>query len=195
MSWFLPYIDMNQPWIYMCSPSWTPSHLPPHPIPLGLPVHQPWAPVSCIQPGLMICFTLDNIHVSMLSLRSQFFCIYCSTWVSELGRREGGSGWGTHWLIHVNVWQKPRQYWKVISLQQIKINGKKISWSSSITYLRGLYRILTRRMIFVIFSEILYFRHICFQVTFFVAITNRNFLPIIFLAGYFWGIGLIPFTH
>ena len=24
---FLPYIDMNQPWIYMCSPSWTP--LPP----------------------------------------------------------------------------------------------------------------------------------------------------------------------
>ena len=50
-------------------------------------------------------------------------------------------------------------------------------------------------MISVIFSEILYFRHICFQVTFFVAITNRNFLPIIFLAGYFWGIGLIPFTH
>ena len=29
------------------------------------------------------------------------------------GRREGGSGWGTHvnpWLIHVNVWQKPLQY-------------------------------------------------------------------------------------
>jgi len=33
---------------------------------------------------------------------------------------EGGSGWGTHvhpWLIHVNVWQKPPQYCKVISLQ------------------------------------------------------------------------------
>ena len=30
------------------------------------PVHQPWAHVSCIQPGLVICFTLDNIHVSML---------------------------------------------------------------------------------------------------------------------------------
>ena len=29
-------------------------------------VHQPWAPVSCIQPGLVICFTLDNILVSML---------------------------------------------------------------------------------------------------------------------------------
>ena len=40
------------------------------------------------------------------------------------GRREGGSGWGTHvnpWLIHVSVWQKPLQYCKVISLQLIKI--------------------------------------------------------------------------
>ena len=43
------------------------------------------------------------------------------------GRREGGFGWGTHvnpWLIHVNVWQKPLQYYKVISLQLIKINEK-----------------------------------------------------------------------
>ena len=48
------------------------------------------------------------------------------------GRREGGSGWGTHvnpWLIHGNVWQKPLQYCKVISLQVIKIKGeKKESW-------------------------------------------------------------------
>ena len=28
------------------------------------------------------------------------------------------------WLIHVNVWQKPLQYCKVISLQLIKINEK-----------------------------------------------------------------------
>ena len=43
------------------------------------------------------------------------------------GRRMRGSGWGTHvnpWLIHVNVWQKPLKYCKVISLQLIKINGK-----------------------------------------------------------------------
>ena len=42
-------------------------------------------------------------------------------------RWEGGSGWGTHvnpWLINVNVWQKPLQYCKVISLQLIKINEK-----------------------------------------------------------------------
>ena len=44
------------------------------------------------------------------------------------GRWEGGSGWGTHvnpWLIHFNVWQKPLQYCKVISLQLIKTNEKK----------------------------------------------------------------------
>ena len=31
-----------------------------------IPVHQARALVSCIQPGLVICFTIDNIHVSML---------------------------------------------------------------------------------------------------------------------------------
>ena len=43
-------------------------------------------------------------------------------------RWEGGSGWGTHvspWLIHVNIWQKPLQYCKVIRLQLIKINEEK----------------------------------------------------------------------
>ena len=44
------------------------------------------------------------------------------------GRWERGSEWGllvNPWLIHVNVWQKPLQYCKVISLQLIKINEKK----------------------------------------------------------------------
>ena len=43
-----------------------PSHLPPHPIPLGLHSAPGRALVSCIQPGLVICFTLYNILVSML---------------------------------------------------------------------------------------------------------------------------------
>ena len=45
------------------------------------------------------------------------------------GRWEGGSGRGTHvnpWLIHVDVWQKPLQYCKVISLQLIKLNENKL---------------------------------------------------------------------
>ena len=47
----------------------------------------------------------------------------------KLGREVGGgSGWGTlvnPWLIHANVWEKPLQYCKVISLQLIKITEKK----------------------------------------------------------------------
>ena len=33
----LPYTDMNHPWIYMCTPSWTTQHLPTYPIPQGHP--------------------------------------------------------------------------------------------------------------------------------------------------------------
>ena len=54
------------------------------------------------------------------------------------GGGRGGSGWGIHvnpWLIHVNVWQKPLQYCKVISLQLIKINGKKIYLSFANTFI------------------------------------------------------------
>ena len=60
-------------------------------------------------------------------------------WGMEWGVRwEGSSGWGTHihpWLIHVNVWQKPLQYCKVISLH-IKFKKRKKSspkpWFKSI---------------------------------------------------------------
>ena len=56
------------------------------------------------------------------------------------GRWEGGLGWGTHvnpWLIHVNVWQNPLQYCKVISLQlikkiKLKKNGQlNLQWKKS----------------------------------------------------------------
>ena len=56
------------------------------------------------------------------------------------GRREEGSGWGIHvnpWLIHVSVWQKPLQYCKVISLQLIKINGKKKTTTTQCFHCRG----------------------------------------------------------
>ena len=47
----------------------------------------------------------------------------------QVEREVGGKlGWGIHvnpWLIHVNGWEKPLQYCKVISLQLIKINEKK----------------------------------------------------------------------
>jgi len=58
---------MNQPWVCMCSPSWTslPHLSPSHPSGSSQ-CSSPEHPVSCIKPGLAICFTYDNIHVSML---------------------------------------------------------------------------------------------------------------------------------
>ena len=62
----LPYIDMNQPRVYMSSLSWTP--LPP-PTPYYLsgsfPCTSPKHPVSCIEHRLAIRFLHDSIHVSM----------------------------------------------------------------------------------------------------------------------------------
>ena len=65
--WFLPYVHMNQPWVYMCSPSWTSLQPPSSSHPSGSSQYtSPEHPVSCIKPGLAIYFTYDNIHVSML---------------------------------------------------------------------------------------------------------------------------------
>ena len=68
---FLPYIDMNQPLVYI----WLPSR---NPLPPPSPSHpsgssqctSPQHPVSWIKPGLAIYFTYDNIHVSSYSLKS-----------------------------------------------------------------------------------------------------------------------------
>ena len=55
---------------FTCVPHPNPrSHLPLHPIPLGLPSTLVRALVSCIQPGLVICFTLDNIRFDAVLLK------------------------------------------------------------------------------------------------------------------------------
>ena len=62
----LPYIDMNLPWVYMCSPFCTPLPLPSPSHPSGSSqCTSPKHPVSCIKPGLVIRFTYDKLHVSM----------------------------------------------------------------------------------------------------------------------------------
>ena len=68
--WFLPYIDMNQPCIHV-SPILNPSS-PSHPSGSSQ-CTGPQCPVSCIEPGLAIYFTYDNIYVSMLF--SQICCL------------------------------------------------------------------------------------------------------------------------
>ncbi|KAM9698788.1 conserved oligomeric Golgi complex subunit 2-like isoform 2-T2 [Dama dama] len=64
LQWVLSYIDMNQPWSYMYSPS---QSSPPTSLSTRFlwvfPVHQARALVSRIPPGLVICFTIDNVHV------------------------------------------------------------------------------------------------------------------------------------
>ena len=62
----LPYIDMNPPWMYMHSQTWTPL-LPPSPQhPSGSsPCTSPKNAVSCIGHRLAIQFLHDSIHVSM----------------------------------------------------------------------------------------------------------------------------------
>ena len=56
---------MNQSWVHMSPHPECPSHLPPHPIPLGC-LRAPALSASCIELALVIYFTYDNIHVSVL---------------------------------------------------------------------------------------------------------------------------------
>ena len=86
-------------------------------------------------------FREKSIETSVLSRVKQ---ITSSGWMHEMGAqgwctgktqrdgmgREAGGGIGMgntckSMADHVNVWQKPLQYCKVISHQLIKINGKK----------------------------------------------------------------------
>ena len=69
----------------------------------------------------------------------------------------GGMGMGIHvnpWLIHVNVWQKPLQYCKVISLQLIKINEKKKKSGLCTQYFPQCMGKVGRRMWFIVYSSI-----------------------------------------
>ena len=62
----LPYINMNPPQVYTCSPSWTPLPAPSLYHPSGSSqCTSPKHPVSCIEPGLATHFIHDIIHVSM----------------------------------------------------------------------------------------------------------------------------------
>ena len=65
--WFLPYFDINQPWVYVCPPSQTPLPPPSLSHPAGLSQCTDFdCPVSFVKLGLVNCFTYGNIHVSML---------------------------------------------------------------------------------------------------------------------------------
>ena len=71
----LPYIDLNLPWVYLCSPSWTPLPPPSPSHPSGSSqCTSPERLVSCIEPGLAICFTYDNYMFQCHSPISSLSC-------------------------------------------------------------------------------------------------------------------------
>ena len=77
LQWFLPYIDMNQPWIYMCSPSRSPLPPPSPSHPSGSsqctsPEHLShasnldWLSVSHLIVYLFQCCSLRSSHPRLL---------------------------------------------------------------------------------------------------------------------------------
>ena len=62
----LPYINMHPPRVYTCSPSGTPSHIPPHTIPLGHPS----------APARSVLFPASNLYWRFISymILLMFWC-------------------------------------------------------------------------------------------------------------------------
>ena len=88
----LPYIHMNQPWVYMCSPSWTPSYFPSHPIPLDHPSapvpstlsyasNLDWRSISHMIIYMFQCYSLKSSHPRLLpqspKVCSLYLCLFC----------------------------------------------------------------------------------------------------------------------
>ena len=83
---------MNQSSVYMCSPSWTPSHLPPHPIPQGHPSalalstlshasNLDWCSISPTIIYMFQCYSLKSFHPCLLPQNpkdsSIHLCLFC----------------------------------------------------------------------------------------------------------------------
>ena len=89
---FLSYIHMNQPWVYMCSPSW-PSLPPPSPSHSSRSSQctSPEHPVLCMKPGwwsishmiiyMFQCYSLKSSHPHLVpqspKVCSLHWCLFC----------------------------------------------------------------------------------------------------------------------
>ena len=82
--WFLPYIHMTQPWVYMCSHPEPPSHLPLHPIPQGHPStpalstlshasNLDWQSVAHMIIYMFQCYSLKSSHPHLLPQSPKVF--------------------------------------------------------------------------------------------------------------------------
>ena len=83
---------MNQPWVYMCPQSWTPSHLPPHSIPQGCPsapalsaqfhaLNLDWRSISHMVIYMFQCYSLKSPHPRFFpqspKVCSLYLCLFC----------------------------------------------------------------------------------------------------------------------
>ena len=91
--WFLPYIDMSQPQVHMCPLILnTPSHLLPHPIPLGCPsalalsaqlhaLNLHWSSILHMVIYMFQCYFLKSSHPRFLphspKVCSLHLCLFC----------------------------------------------------------------------------------------------------------------------
>ena len=88
----LNWTDMNQPWVYTCSPSWTPLQPPPNPIPQGHPstpalstlshaLNLDWRSVSYMIIHMFQCSSLRSSHPHLFpqspKVCSLPLCLFC----------------------------------------------------------------------------------------------------------------------
>ena len=122
-----------------------PIPLPPStslPIPsLGVfPVHQLWALVSCIQPGLVICFTLDSILVSMLFIIAKTWkqprCPSADEWMRRLWYIYT---WEYYSAIKKNSFESVlMRCMKLEPIIQSKVSQKDKHWKSILMHIHGI---------------------------------------------------------
>ena len=67
----------------------------------------------------------SNEHPGLISFRMDWLDLLAVQRTLKSLLHHHSSKASIPWLIHINVWQKSLQYYKVISLQLIKINEKK----------------------------------------------------------------------
>ena len=90
--WVLPYIDMNQPQVYMCDPARSPLLSPPNSIPLGCPSapalsalfhasNLDWSSISHMVIHMFQCCSIKSSHPGLLPQSPKVcllsLCLFC----------------------------------------------------------------------------------------------------------------------
>ena len=122
--WFLPYIDMNQPWIYMYSPSWSP--LPPPSLP------DPSGSSQCTRPEcLSHASHLGWFLLQLNIIRDSYLLAHCSVWSAlSVYKMRVPENWPSHPMGHVSFTIHPLcQNSRWHSLSMLWTTGNK--WPSS----------------------------------------------------------------